>query len=93
SYDLVKVSKQDILFIQADADYTEVVTAKKKYLTSDPLREWKQKLSDGFSQVHKSYIINRGHLVKVSQNKAHLSDGTIVPIGRAYKKGFMEKVQ
>lgn len=93
SYDLLKVNQRDIIYIKADADYTEVVTRGKKYLTSDSLKEWNLKLNKNFCQVHKSFIVNRAHLVKVSQNKIHLSNSSLVPIGRAFKKGFMEQLQ
>lgn len=92
SCDLVRVDQGDIIFIRSDSDYTEVVTATEKYLTSDALKVWKAKLSDDFRQVHKSYIVNIAHLRKIAHNRVHLSKELVVPIGRAYKKEFMEGV-
>lgn len=90
SHDLVKVKSEEIIFITSDSDYTEVITTSQKYLTLDSLKEWTAKLDQDFIQVHKSFIINVNHLQKISHNKVHLTKDHIVPIGRVFKKGFME---
>lgn len=92
SHDLVKLKSEEIIFITSDSDYTEVITTGQKYLTLDSLRNWISKLDGDFIQVHRSFIINIKHLQKVSHNKIHLSKAHVVPIGRVFKKGFMEKV-
>ena len=92
SHDQLKIAKDDILFIRSDGDYTEVVTTANMYLTSDALKDWMVKLDNNFNQVHKSYIINTGHLMKISHNKIYLTSNEVIPIGRAFKKDFMEKV-
>lgn len=92
SHHLVKIKTDDIIYIKSDSDYTEVVTASNQYLTSDSLKDWITKLDDGFKQVHKSYIINTGHLTKISHNKIYLTTDQVIPMGRAFKKPFMENV-
>src|SRR6218665_2508181 len=92
SHDLVKINRDEIIFIKSDGDYTEVVTPTNKYLTSAALKDWIAKFDDGFKQVHKSYIINTGQLKKISHNKIHLTTDQVIPIGRAFKNHFMEKV-
>jgi len=92
SHDLLKINRDDIIFIKSDSDYTEVVTASNKYLTSDALRDWLVKLDDDFKQVHKSYIINTSHLKKISHNKVYLTLNRVIPLGRAFKKNFIEKL-
>lgn len=92
NHELLKIDRDDIIFIKSDSDYTEVVTASNKYLTSAALKDWIAKLDDDFEQVHKSYIVNTGHLKKISHNKIYLAMGQVIPIGRAYKSHFMKKV-
>jgi DNA-binding LytR/AlgR family response regulator len=87
-YDIFKVYAQDILFIKSDADYSEIVTPTKTYLSTDSLKSWLLKLSVEFCQVHKSYIVNTTHLQKISSNQIYLSEQHVVPIGRAYKEHF-----
>ena len=89
--EVIKLDQNNILVIKSDADYTEVLTSNKKYLTSFTLKEWIHKLDTQFCQVHKSYIINTDHFNKLSKNKIILSTLDKVPLGRSFKKAFIEK--
>lgn len=90
-YDFVKVSSNDIIFIKSDADYTEIVTTEKKYLSSESMKNWLTKLSSSFVQIHKSFIVNTSYLEKVSGNQVYLSNEKVLPLGRAYKEDFLKK--
>ncbi len=91
-YEHLRISTDDILFIQSEADYTEIFTSEKKHLTSHSLKYWLQTLPSGqFTQVHKSYIVNTRKILKVSGNSIYLDKQTFVPIGRAFKEGFVEE--
>ena len=43
-YEHIKITIKDIIYIKSDTDYTEIVTAEKKYLSSEPLRFWEEHL-------------------------------------------------
>ena len=92
-YELIKVNITDILFIQSDADYTEVFTAERKYLSQEPLRYWEEHL-DGtvFMRIHKSYVLNITKIEKIIGNQVRLDKHVSLPIGRAYKEAFMKQV-
>jgi len=91
-YEHLKIQVSDILYIQSESDYTEIFTSDKKYLTSNSLRHWLQTLDDRFFvQIHKSFIVNTAHITKVSGNRIYFGSDTHVPIGRAYKEGFVER--
>lgn len=88
----LKITINAIIFIKSDADYTEIHTPEKVYLSSEPLRYWEEFLDDKqFARVHKSYIINTPKIVKISGNQVFLMNGEIIPIGRSYKEAFIEK--
>lgn len=88
----IKIRLDDIIYIQSDADYTEIHFKDKRILSTDSLRQWNQILNDQqFARVHKSYIINTFMIEKVVSNLIYLSGGTKVPIGRAYKEYFVER--
>lgn len=90
-YELVKVLVDDIIHISADADYTEIITLQKKYISSDPLRIWLEKLpGTQFYRVHKSHIVNRKSIDKIAGNRVCLKGGGELPIGRAYKDAFLK---
>jgi len=92
-YDFVKISTDQIDFVKADGDYTEIHSAGKRYVTQDTLKQWEEKLDrEVFSRIHKSYIINRSKIQKISSNRVELGSDIVVPIGRAYKEAFEAKV-
>lgn len=91
-YEFIKITVRDILYIQADADYTQLFIDGKKILSSEPLRYWLEMLPDDqFVQIHKSYIVNSARIEKVSGNQVYLDDGAAVPIGRTYKEPFIKR--
>lgn len=92
-YELIKLIVSDIRFIQSDADYTEVFTTEKKYLSQEPLRYWEETLdTEQFIRTHRSYILNISKIEKIVGNQVLLDEQTRIPIGRAYKENFMQHV-
>ena len=88
----VKVALSAIYYIKSDADYTEVFTTQQKYLTTNSLKYWLEKLGEQhFCQVHKSYIIQVEVVEKVAGNQIFLKGDMTIPIGRAYKEYFIDR--
>ena len=50
------------------------------------IEEVKDKLSDDFWQIHKSYLINRKWIQRYSYEDVKLFDGTVLPIARAKRR-------
>ena len=92
-YEHLKIAVADIRFIRSDADYTELHLPQRKLLSPEPLRHWLETLDpQRFVQVHRSYIVNLDHLVKVTGGQIYLSGDAVVPIGRAYREEFMKLI-
>lgn len=92
-YEHIKINVSNIRFIQSDADYTELFTTEKKYLSQEPLRYWEETLDpQKFKRIHKSYILNLSHIQKVIGNQIRLDEKTTLPIGRAFKEDFMKYI-
>lgn len=91
-HELIKITLDKVLFIQADANYTEIITQSKKYLSAESLRYWEETLNEHqFTRVHKSYIVNRAKIEKIVGNQLYLEGENQIPIGRAYKETFINK--
>ena len=92
-YEHIKIDVADIRFIQSDSDYTEIFTTEKKYLSQEPLRYWEENLDPKkFMRIHRSYILNISKIEKIVGNQVRLDERTNLPIGRAYKEGFMKNI-
>ena len=91
-YEHLKITIEDIFYIKSDADYTEIVTPTKKYLSTEPLRYWLENLdSKQFIRTHKSFIINISKSEKIAGNQVYLEEGIIIPIGRTYKESLLKR--
>lgn len=85
---------RNIFYIQSDMDYTEVNTKSGKILSNERLWKWEQALSThNFIRVHKSFIIHLGHVKRCTRKEIEMVDGSVIPIGRAYKKQFLQKME
>ena len=58
-----------------------------------PLKEWIKRLDDkGFTQVHKSFIVNLEYIIKIeNDSRIILSDDNIIPLSRHYKQDFYDR--
>lgn len=60
----------DILYCQADDNYTQIYLEKGKKLVSKTLKYFEEILSDkGFARIHKSYLVNVNAVVAYNKGK------------------------
>lgn len=93
-YEHHRIATGDIIYIHAEADYTELVMIKgAKFLSTESLRHWTETLDPNcFAQVHRSYVVNTDYLSRVSRSKIYLKEvEKPVPLGRVYKEEFMRR--
>lgn len=90
----IKLQIQDILYFSIIKRGCEVHYYSDK-LTHNILKT-KEKISDierevkkyYFVSIHKSYLVNLQHIVKIGKNYVTLADGTKLPISRSKRKEF-----
>ena len=82
------VSASEILWVEGAGDYVRVHTAAGDHLIDERLRDLEQQLAAfGFIRVHRSAIVNLGHVKELDpRTKADwvvvLEDGTRVNVSR-----------
>lgn len=82
---LLKLSLNEITFIEALGDYVRINTKKGKYTVLSTMKAMDAKLkSEDFQRIHKSYIIRLDKIQKIEKNAAYL-ENTQIPISRTYK--------
>lgn len=86
---LYQLNIADVYYVASDKDYVCFYARQRKYVLLGSLKNWIEKLKDkGFCQIHKSYLINLNHIVKVEGNTVNL-DTLQLPIGRSYRSQFL----
>jgi len=92
---MIFVPTQDILYCQAESNYTSVVLAGgKKIVVSKVLKDIDEALSGpDFFRVHNSYLINLNQISKFVRGDGGyviMADGATVSISRSRRQEFME---
>ncbi len=89
---LHKLTLTSILYIESDRNYITVFTETQKLSYIDSLKNWTNKLpKKQFFQVHKSFIVNRKFVEKISGNTLYIKEIKI-PIGRTYKQELLKQL-
>ncbi len=90
--EMVKIYLRDILYIESIKDYIKVYTPGKSYITYQRLGHLEETLpEEKFARCHKSYIVSLEKIERFKNDHVSIS-GQQLPIGRGYRKRFMESL-
>lgn len=93
-YDLVRIVLDDLLYIQSDGNYLTFREKTRKTLTRMTMKEAMESLpKNKFMRVHKSYLVNLNHVLKVERHQINVTDDTFVPIAASYHGDLMEALK
>ncbi len=88
----IRLSYEDILYIESMGDYVKYFTHAKYYLTHSTLKAVEEKMNTKqFMKVHRSYIVNL-RKIKDIQDNSLVIEGKVIPISKAFKQGVMVRI-
>lgn len=88
----IKVKIADIQYMKSEGNYVRYFSAQQKILSLDSLVHIKKMLPEtDFVQVHKSYLIAIAHIDVFQKEFIRIGDKRI-PIGRAYRAAFFDRM-
>lgn len=89
---LVKLKKEDILYIESMRDYVKFVTPGKTYITYSTLKNMEERLAgQDFIKVHRSYIININKIDDIRGNEVYVQ-GSPIPVGKGHKEDLAARL-
>ncbi|CAM4097463.1 LytR/AlgR family response regulator transcription factor [Zobellia nedashkovskayae] len=92
-YGFQVLNVSDILYCQADDNYTEIYLENKKILVSKTLKYFEDALAGfSFARIHKSYLVNVNEVVKYRKGKGGsvvVSNGKELLVSASKKKDFL----
>ena len=89
-YDLVRVSLENLLFVESEGNYLTFKELDKKTLTRMTMTEALEMLpKSDFFRVHKSYVINLNQVKKIERHQVWVG-AEAVPIAANYKDDLMD---
>lgn len=84
---------EDILYCQADDNYTQIFVGEKKKLVSKTLKYFEDILTEnGFARVHKSYLVNVNAITQYNKGKGGsvvLRNGKEIMVSPSKKKQLL----
>lgn len=88
--DIVKIDIASIEYIEAQQNYSHIITGSRKYLILITLKELMKLLpTDLFYQVHRSYIVNLDKVSEIAGDTAVIN-GIPIPISKRIKGTFLD---
>ncbi|MDE6339393.1 MAG: LytTR family DNA-binding domain-containing protein [Muribaculaceae bacterium] len=89
-YRYIRVRLADITYIKGYGEYLQIYLIGKNtpLVTLSSFSAIKEKLSDSFLQVHRSYIVNMDNAEMIERNRIILDNDTYIPVGDSYKTPF-----
>ncbi|MFL0685380.1 MAG: LytR/AlgR family response regulator transcription factor [Algoriphagus aquaeductus] len=90
---LVKLKFEDIIYLEADANYTQVFTTEKKHIIRASMKDLQKKM-DGkrFARVHKSFLINLEKIECIHSESIQIA-GKEIPIGRTQYSWLLRQIK
>ena len=91
---LNKLDWRDIFYVHADGNYCYLHTGSKKFAVKISMRRLFERLEAfGFIRIHKSYVVQAYYIDNINVNNNQVSiNGEQLPVGRAFKKALLDKV-
>ena len=89
---LIRLSYEDILYIESVGDYVKYFTVSKNYLTHSTLKAVEERMGiHQFMKIHRSYIVNLRKIKDIQDNSVVI-EGKVIPISKSLRQGVMQKL-
>ena len=93
--ELVKVKTTDISYIKSDRNYCDIFVGERVYFVKTSLTKLMEKLQvKSLVKIHRGYVVNLKSIdgLLLSENMIKIGE-QLLPIGRKYKKDFLEQIE
>jgi DNA-binding LytR/AlgR family response regulator len=89
---LVRLKYEDILFMESMGDYVKFVTAERKFITHNTMKNLEAKFSGQcFLKVHRSYMVNLNAIDDIQDNMLSVK-GNQIPVSKAHKGAVIGRI-
>jgi DNA-binding LytR/AlgR family response regulator len=90
---LVKVMLDEILYVEADRNYCNIITQVQSYMVVNSLNTFCEKLvNSDFLRVHRSFIVNLKKLDAVADSHLEINR-KVIPISKMYREDLLRLIK
>lgn len=90
-YKLVKILKDEILYIEGMRDFQCIMCKTEKVLASHSMQELEKMLDKGFVRCHKSFIVSVSKINSIERERIFIGNKSI-PIGEMHREEFYKHI-
>jgi DNA-binding LytR/AlgR family response regulator len=87
----IRLSYDDILYVENIGDYVKIFTKKQSYIVHTTMKYLEEKLGNDFLRVHRSYIVHLDKIVDIEENTLVI-ENKVIPISRANKPELINRL-
>ncbi len=88
----VKVRFDQMLWLEPDGNYTNIVTAASKFVVRSSLKDILDHLpNDSFFRAHRSFVINLGHVQAIDLHQVKIAEH-LIPLGKVYRDELIHRL-
>ena len=89
---MIKIILMDIMYIEADRNYSRIFTSQKEFVLSVTLKYIEEKLKVlFFMRIHRSYLVNMMHIDQVLESNVMIGNKAI-PLGTGMREKLMQRM-
>jgi DNA-binding LytR/AlgR family response regulator len=90
---MIKIMVSDILYIEADRNYSRIFTVNREYLLAITLKTIEEKFPNNlFQRIHRSYFVNLSHVEAVAEDYVMIAQKAI-PLSENMKAHLLQRIQ
>ncbi|MCW3091663.1 MAG: response regulator of the LytR/AlgR family [Ferruginibacter sp.] len=90
---MVKIMLADILFLEADRNYSRIFTSTKEYVLAITLKTIEDKMNMmSFMRIHRSYLVNINQVDEVTESHVMIAQKPI-PLGSGMREQLMHRIR
>jgi len=87
----VRIDFDTLKYVQGAANYVDFFAENGKTTVRMKIAEAKELLPESFVQIHRSFLVNLSHILRVEHNQVIIGD-TSISIGPAYRDDFWKRL-
>ena len=89
---IVRLDLDALQILRAESNYVEFISGDNSVLSLISMKRLEEVLPDVFIRIHRSYIVNRAHLVKIEDGHVYVGRHKL-PISQGYKDEMMRRLR
>ncbi|MCH5270912.1 MAG: response regulator transcription factor [Lachnospiraceae bacterium] len=82
----------EILYFESEDRKIKIVTAHDIKEFYGKIKDLEKSLPEGFLTIHRSYVINKTHVIRYTYEMVEMDNGMSLTISKAYRKQVREKL-